>query len=532
MHIDHSKLVELLVETSGIEKEKIESQLSDLLEEVIAAIEEGDAYEVDGLGVFSGIGNNVIFIPSDELSTEINYKYVGMEPIEMDDAPAQEPSEPKKEEEDTDVDDDPFAGLLDDVEDETEPAASFELDVPEEEETVANPEMSSEEKEDKGEDDEAPFDLDDEEAPEEEKPGPDKWGIDTYKDDSAETMFSGLLGEQEEKETEKEDHFDALFEQEEESPKESSFIDDLLAEEEQDDDQEEPAVLDKIDVSESDTEDEKEDFDDPFKALADEEEEDELTDPEPSKKKEEEEEVIPVIKNLSSESKKKEKESKVKEEEADKEQDAKPKKKKKATAEPKSPPVMLWILLIIILLGGGTYGLGYYGIVNIPGITPEPQIAATNNQPQTTPPETTQPETTPQEQQQTPAEPAEPEQTQEAPEETSPEPEQESEAEVRTTEEAPADQPTYGMTGVPVSAANNGYTIVVYSLSRESNAEAKQRELSEDGYRVLVATVPSQQYGTLWRVSLGQFRTMRDAALAAEDLDQTFSENYFITKIQ
>ena len=84
MHIDHSKLVELLTDASGIEKDKVEEQLSELVAEIQEAIAEGDAYEVDGLGVFSGIGNNVIFIPADELATEINYKYVGMEPIELE----------------------------------------------------------------------------------------------------------------------------------------------------------------------------------------------------------------------------------------------------------------------------------------------------------------------------------------------------------------------------------------------------------------------------------------------------------------
>jgi nucleoid DNA-binding protein len=67
MHIDHQKLVELLTETSGIEKEKVESQLEELVEEIKEAIAEGDAYEVSGLGVFSGIGNNILFIPSDDL---------------------------------------------------------------------------------------------------------------------------------------------------------------------------------------------------------------------------------------------------------------------------------------------------------------------------------------------------------------------------------------------------------------------------------------------------------------------------------
>ncbi|MDR9367388.1 MAG: SPOR domain-containing protein, partial [Balneolaceae bacterium] len=169
----------------------------------------------------------------------------------------------------------------------------------------------------------------------------------------------------------------------------------------------------------------------------------------------------------------------------------------------------------------------------IPGVTPQPQMASSTTQ--TTSPATQPEETTPQEQQvpepqsETPDE--EPQADNPA-EEPAQEQEQESPDQVSTDRQAPANQPTYGMNGVPVAAANNGYTIVIYSLSRESSAESRRNELSEQGYRVLVATVPSQQYGTLWRVSLGQFRTMRDAALAAEDLESPFSENYFITKIQ
>ncbi|HET8864693.1 MAG TPA: HU family DNA-binding protein [Gracilimonas sp.] len=133
MHIDHSKLVELLVETSGIEKDKIETQLTELVDEIREAISEGEAYEVDGLGIFSGIGNNMIFMPSEDLATEINYKYVGMEAIKIDDAPEKpKPSKEKKVKED---DDDPFAGLLGDDEDEPQESdSSFELDEPDEEE--------------------------------------------------------------------------------------------------------------------------------------------------------------------------------------------------------------------------------------------------------------------------------------------------------------------------------------------------------------------------------------------------------------
>src|SRR6056297_1070784 len=100
MLIDHSKLIELLVETSGIDKEKVENQLEELVGEINEAIDEGEAYEVDGFGVFSAIGNNVVFIPADELATEINYKYVGMEAIEMDETAADIADEPDAQDKD------------------------------------------------------------------------------------------------------------------------------------------------------------------------------------------------------------------------------------------------------------------------------------------------------------------------------------------------------------------------------------------------------------------------------------------------
>lgn len=552
MHIDHSKLVELLVETAGLEKEKVESQLKALVDEIKAAIQEGDAYEVDGLGVFSGIGNNVIFIPDDELSTEINYKYVGMEPIEMDDAASPEedlPEESESSPSETDLDDeDPFAGLLDDVAetDEPRPDSSFELDMDEETEEDTDDEETSQ-------DEDAPFDLDDEKEsesdPEEEKPGPDKWGIDTYKDDTAETMFSGLLGKQEkseeaEDESQEKDHFNALFEQEDEDESSDSLLNEFTDADEDDTDDTEEALRAELEAQSSDSDDD-DDFDDPFEALAAENDDDEddsfaeVDEPASSQEEpKEEEEVIPVIKNLSSEGAKKKRKKEQKEEKEDAFDLKKDKTKVKTPSDSKSQPVMLWVLLIILILGGGTYALGYFGIVNIPGVTPEPQMASTNTQ--TTPP-ATQPEATSQDQEQqmqepqnqVPAEEPQQEPQQNIPaEEPAQDQEQEASSQVSTDREVPANQSTYGMNGVPVSAANDGYTIVIYSLSKESNAEARQNELSEEGYRVLVATVPSQQYGTLYRVSLGQFRTMRDAAIAAEELEPPFSENYFITKIQ
>ncbi|MBD3617205.1 MAG: SPOR domain-containing protein [Gracilimonas sp.] len=562
MHIDHAKLVEILVEASGIEKEKVESQLSEFVQEITEALEEGDAYELEGFGVFSGIGNNVIFIPSDELATEINYKYVGMEPIEMD-----EPSEKAMSQEEAPAQDqeaeleeeDPFAGLLDEDEDEIpqEARASFELDVEDDDDDVKQAEEEKEpaDIEDFADEDaeEAPFDLADEELEEgaeeiPEKPGPEKWGIDTYKDDSAENMFSGLLGDKGEggqsAEDESEEDLKPLFNDADESDDDnlSSEIGKQLSE-----DVEEEASLNEtfnadegtkktsegISEDENSYPEEEEDFDDdPFKSLAEESNEEEDRRDEASSKKEKEakdEDIVPVIKNLASKSsKKKEKESK--------KEDPRPVfSNNKAAKKSKSQPVMLWIILIILLLGGATYGLGYYGFINIPGVTPYSQTQIARSTTPATPPPTEpqQPE------QQTTQPEATTEQQSSQPQTATPEPEQENvvpeeqEAQSQVSQnEVPPNQPTYGLNGVPVPEANDGYTIVIYSLTKESNAEAVRNELSNAGYRVLIAEIPSRQYGTLWRVSLGQFNSTSDAVLAVENIDASYTENYFITKIQ
>ena len=102
MHIDYKQFIELVTEASGIDSKKVEKQVSDLIKEINQAIEDGEAYSIDGFGIFSGIGNRILFIPSKELETEINFKYVGMEPIVLEGEPKNE--EPSSEE-------DPFAGL-------------------------------------------------------------------------------------------------------------------------------------------------------------------------------------------------------------------------------------------------------------------------------------------------------------------------------------------------------------------------------------------------------------------------------------
>lgn len=535
MHIDHSKLVELLAEAAGLQPNKVEVQLAELVTEIQEAIAEGDAYEVTGLGVFSGIGSNIIFIPSNDLATEINYKYVGMEPIEMD-APEEEESLKEEAIEENGPEDDPFAGLLDEeeekeLESDIETTSSFELD----KEVVEDTEEPAEE-----DSEEAPSDLADEEGeePEEEagedyKPGPDEWGIDTYKDESAENMFSGLLGDKEyEAEEEVENQESADKEEDADGLDLASELSKEIADDAEKETEGEinPIFEEKEELESA----EGDDFDDPFEALAGDDDEDDAfiedSASEPSDK-EDAEEVVPVIKNLSSEGTKKQHESKKKTEK--KAEIKKPSKKIKSPRDTKStPPVMLWVILIILLIGGSTYGLGYFGVVNIPGITPEPIIATTKPATKTAQQPAAQPEVKAPNTPEATTEQASTETPAVTKQDNTSKQEQAAPARVTKSEDSSTGQPNYGLKGELVPAGNDGYTIVIYHLSKKSSADSKQKELTADGFRVLVAAVPNKQYGTLWRVSLGQFVSLREAAIAAEKLPKPFLKNHLLTKIK
>ncbi len=573
MNIDHSKLIELLAEAADITEQNAEEKLNKLVEEINEAFEEGDAYEVNGLGVFSKMGNNVIFIPADDFATEINYKYVGMEPIELDE-PSQESEAPAAAEEispqqddgQDEEDEDPFGGLLDDPD-----TTEEQPDEPEEVLQDKEPEDISDFADEEAE--EAPFDITDEEPTEEaeeeltepadeEKPGPEAWGIDTYKDDSAESMFSGLLGDKPDDEAFSLDDDDDSKQQEESLEEE---LEDALSDVEKEDTPEDDALSvffsDDITDKAAADEEEQEEPEDPFEALAgelDDDEDDELF--EESEKDDETEtaetetsesadkkadEVVPVIKNLASEGAKQKRKEEVqkKEEKSDKKEKPTPSFKRTATPrETKRQPVLLWVLLLIVVLAGGTYGLGYFGVINIPGVTPKPQMAATQSpteaemppaQPETQPEKTEPPvseEPAQEEPESTESTEGEPPSAPQAADDENRQ-EQATSPEVSNTEASAQDQPKYGLTGAVNRSANDGYTIVVFSLSNKENAEAKIKELTAEGYRALLASIPSAQYGQLWRVSVGQFESTRTATLAANTLKAPYANNYFITRI-
>jgi hypothetical protein len=84
MKIDKQKLVDLLVKKTGMDLAQVEEQLNELIERIQEAAEKGKALEIKGFGMFYfSTEGDLKFDPSEDLQTEANYKYAGMEPVEI-----------------------------------------------------------------------------------------------------------------------------------------------------------------------------------------------------------------------------------------------------------------------------------------------------------------------------------------------------------------------------------------------------------------------------------------------------------------
>lgn len=584
MLIDNEKFIALLADNSGIEKEKVEKYLEELISEMKSSFDEGEGYEVEGFGIFSKLGSNILFIPSDELETEINYKYVGMEPIELPGgAQQQEPEEPEEEDEnpiqgildggkteETEEYEDPFAELFNEAEEheKAEKEQAEKGDLSEEEiEAVVEEEIESEdieeiiteepEKEDEPEEaledtlkdifgsDETETEEEEPEPEEESAPGPENWGIDAHKEEEQEGAFSGLLGDAEE-EPELIDEDDIFASEEEITSEEDVF--ETEEELQQEENVPEEETEEEIDFSALGDDDSDQDFDDPFNELIEEDDD---------------EDFVPVVTNVSS-GKASKKEAG---EEENEDEDEKTEKKSRTPKSPRdrkqSSPVFLYMILALILLGGTGYLLAYFGVVNIEGITPSSastQVAQSN--PPATQPESTPSQTADTEEEQPVKEVQEVETSSksaaneteenngsssdpesEITEEETPQNQENDIAPLVADEKAPGDggiispvniqaeTEVYGLNGTATEAGNNGYTIVLYTLSRKSGADTQFEKLSKEGFRVIIKEKPSQEFGRLYRVSIGQFESLADAAIAAEKVDSEILGNYIITKI-
>ncbi len=97
--------------------------------------------------------------------------------------------------------------------------------------------------------------------------------------------------------------------------------------------------------------------------------------------------------------------------------------------------------------------------------------------------------------------------------------------------EIPVNQPRYGLMGEVDTRANDGYTLVLYSLSNRQSAMEKYELYRSAGYRSLLSPVNSSRFGLMWRVSIGQFSTVEQALEVPKELPKEIIEDYFITKI-
>ena len=116
MKIDKEQLVELLVKKTGMDQEEVEGQLNELIQRITSAAERGKALEIKGFGLFYfDDDGNLKFDPADEFSTEVNFKYAGMQPVEL--KPARESSKGGDDEPD---DEDDIFGIEDELIEEDE----------------------------------------------------------------------------------------------------------------------------------------------------------------------------------------------------------------------------------------------------------------------------------------------------------------------------------------------------------------------------------------------------------------------------
>lgn len=83
MTVNNVKLVDLLVQKTGLEKEQVEEQLHQFIERIQAEVEKNGTFKVAGLGEFSLRDGGLYFTAEENLATEINHNYAGMKPIEL-----------------------------------------------------------------------------------------------------------------------------------------------------------------------------------------------------------------------------------------------------------------------------------------------------------------------------------------------------------------------------------------------------------------------------------------------------------------
>ena len=93
MILKDEQIVDQLLKQTGLSRREIESHLAELKKH-LSTIDDDGRIELPELGEFIKTGESLRFVPSVELEAEINYKYAGMQPLEIVEANKQtvEPS--------------------------------------------------------------------------------------------------------------------------------------------------------------------------------------------------------------------------------------------------------------------------------------------------------------------------------------------------------------------------------------------------------------------------------------------------------
>ncbi len=479
MHIEHNQFLDLIAETSGIDLEKAKKQLEELLSEINNSLADQQAYEIEGFGIFSKLGYRIMFIPSNELETEINYKYAGMEPIEMH-VPkpiVEDISEQISQNQDTNPSTESrFEGLID-----SDLLAENPLN----------------------------------ETEEEPLPGPDEWGVEAHQEEeSADRLFASLMGEEYEQE-EIEDNTSTLQDKiDSELNLKNTNISEQMLDSLEDLDFE---IKTPEETKSSEIEDEEN-----LEHLFFQENEDSL-----------ENNIITVnaLETSSNTKKPSKNRSKIVRVEDKIKSRQKNNSLNKLSLGKDIPPISMWIITLTLGICGVTIALAFLNVINIPFITPkQAPIEYTLS---STPPLTVQNKNT-MSSNGTNQELAKHADKSNYPDTITPsKEEQEMENTVRSTNNDLLETPVekYGVTGLVSAEGNDGYTIVLFTLQSKMNATYEMQKLVEKRYRSFLIPVANTQFGTMYRVCLGQFSSISNATMTSERIKEILPKDYIIKKI-
>ena len=547
MIINKEKLLELLVDKSGLPREEVKDQLDELVQNIREAAEKGNDFEIDVFGTFSvNKDGSLTFTPSEKLETEINHRYAGMKPIEMIGAFKEAPGVDVEDPDDFSDDDaeEISSSFVYDSEPEPEEEVLMDTGAEEDDEMDSADTVQREEgdeDEQQQEDKKAPFDLSNfgkrrEQASEHER------------DASAESKTEA-------KEQDKPD----------DEPSEDPFDIEKHAEADS-------GAGNEQDLDENEDEPEEEKAGpvppgkEPFR-------EQQLKKKEPAKGKDDEPEkpasrkadrpdaaAMTPLKVSSASRQQGQKPQHKKQEQKQKQQHrkeatGKSKKKKTSARARKSDgdPIGQFLIAAVVVIAIGvagwlTYDLLLAGSGSSPSqstntgtsTTAQADLSGSGNagtgtitegaqegQPESGG-EDTEPVTTGGQETATTQETEGGEGNQAS--------EQESSQAIESNESVSdiADQSRqsiYRLRGGAVPRAEEGYTIVVHSLRNEAKARSLAQQMETDGYITVVtsAVVNGMQY---WRVGLGQFRSMEDAEEAVQQLPERYRNNHFIRSFQ